>query len=65
VPQTEYDRLRALLHNAARDGAATHNREGVPDFEAHVRGGIAWAAALHPGRGEKLSRMFQRVDWPA
>ena len=39
VPRLEYDRLRALLHNAARDGPAAHNRGAVPDLEAHVRGG--------------------------
>jgi RNA-directed DNA polymerase len=63
VPRGEYDRLRALLHNAARDGAGAQNRDRVADLEAHVRGRIAWVAALHPGHGEKLTRMFARVDW--
>ena len=65
VPRVEYDRLRALLHNAARDGPAAHNRGGVPDFEAHVRGRVAWVSAVNPVRGEKLTRMFERVDWNA
>jgi RNA-directed DNA polymerase len=63
VPRIEYDRLRALLHNAARDGPDAHNRDRVPDFEAHVRGRIGWVTALNPARGEKLQRMFERVDW--
>ncbi len=65
VPRVEYDRLRALLHNAARDGPAAHNRSRVPDFEAHVRGRIAWVSAVNPARGEKLRQMFERVDWDA
>jgi RNA-directed DNA polymerase len=65
VPRIEYDRLRALLHNAARDGPAAHNRAGRPDFEAHVRGRIAWVSALNPARGEKLQRLFERVVWGA
>jgi len=65
VPRIEYDRLRALLHNAARDGPAAHNRTRLPDFEAHVRGRIGWVSALNPARGEKLQRMFERVDWAA
>jgi RNA-directed DNA polymerase len=65
VPRVEYDRLRALLHNAARDGPAAHNRAGVPDFKAHVRGRIAWISAVNPVRGEKLRRMFEAVDWDA
>jgi hypothetical protein len=63
VPRAEYDRLRALLHNAARDGAGAQNRDRMPDLEAHVRGRIAWVSALNPGRGEKLARMFETVDW--
>lgn len=65
VPRIEYDRLRALLHNSGRDGPAPHNRARLPDFEAHVRGRIAWVSALNPGRGEKLQRLFERVDWDA
>jgi RNA-directed DNA polymerase len=65
VPRVEYDRLRALLHNAARDGPATHNRGAEPDFAAHVRGRIAWIAAVNPHRGDKLRRMFEQVDWNA
>lgn len=65
IPRVEYDRLRALLHNAARSGPAAHNRGGVPDFEAHVRGRIAWVSAVNAARGEKLRRMFERVDWDA
>jgi RNA-directed DNA polymerase len=65
IPRVEYDRLRALLHNAARDGPAAHNRDRVSDFEAHVRGRIAWVSALNPVRGEKLRRLFERVDWGA
>jgi RNA-directed DNA polymerase len=63
VPRIEYDRLRALLHNAARDGPRAQNRAAVVDFEAHVRGRIAWVSALHPAHGEKLRAMFERVDW--
>jgi RNA-directed DNA polymerase len=63
VPRIEYDRLRAMLHNAARDGPHAQNRGAVLDFEAHIRGRIAWVSALHPAHGEKLRAMFQRVDW--
>jgi RNA-directed DNA polymerase len=65
IGRIEYDRLRALLHNAARDGPRTQNRAAVLDFEAHVRGRIAWVSALNPARGEKLQRMFARVEWDA
>jgi RNA-directed DNA polymerase len=41
VTRAEYDRLKAILHNAARHGPAGENRAGVPDFRAHLLGRIA------------------------
>ncbi len=38
VARSEYDTLRALLHNAVREGAASQNRSGHLDFRAHVYG---------------------------
>jgi hypothetical protein len=63
VARTEYDRLKAILHNAMRDGPASQNRSGIPDFEAHLRGRIAWVGSLNPQRGEKLRRRFAEIDW--
>ena len=63
VVRDEYDRLKAMLHNAARLGPQSQNRSGVLDLEAHLRGRIAWIAQLNPGRGERLRRLFAKVDW--
>jgi hypothetical protein len=46
-----------------RDGPASQNRSGIPDFEAHLRGRIAWVSSLNPQRGEKLRRWFAEIDW--
>jgi RNA-directed DNA polymerase len=62
VPRADYDVLKAILHNAARDGPAS---QGVTDQRAHLQGRIAWVAALHPARGEKLRRRFDAIDWTA
>jgi RNA-directed DNA polymerase len=62
VPRAEYDRLRAILHNAARHGPAT---QGLAGREAELRGRIAWVASLNPARGEKLMRRFAQIDWSA
>jgi hypothetical protein len=61
--RAEFDRLKALLHNAARQGPDSQNRAGVADLEAHVRGRIAWIASLNPDRGAKLARRFAEIDW--
>jgi hypothetical protein len=48
VVRTEYDALRAMLHNSAIHGPATQNRQAVPDFRAHLLCRITWIAALTP-----------------
>jgi hypothetical protein len=63
VAREDYDRLKAILHNAARDGPAAHNRDGVEDFRAHLLGRIAWVAALHPERGARLRARFDAIAW--
>jgi RNA-directed DNA polymerase len=56
VARSEYDTLRAILHNAARDGVGIQNRAAVPDFRAHLLGRIAWVEQVNPQRGDKLRR---------
>jgi RNA-directed DNA polymerase len=63
VPRTDYDRLRAVIHNAARQGPESQNRAGVADFRAHLLGRIAWVEQLNPARGRKLRRAFALIDW--
>jgi hypothetical protein len=63
VARTDYDRLKAILHNAARHGPASQNRSGIANFEAHLRGRISWVTSLNPDRGEKLQRRFAEIDW--
>jgi RNA-directed DNA polymerase len=63
VLRSEYDELKAILHNAAVHGPAGQNRAGIADFEAHLRGRISWVASLNPARGEKLRRRFAEIRW--
>jgi RNA-directed DNA polymerase len=62
VPRAEYDRLKAILHNAARHGPAG---QGLAGRQAELQGRIAWVASLNPARGEKLKRRFAQIDWTA
>ncbi|MDP1846463.1 MAG: reverse transcriptase family protein [Solirubrobacteraceae bacterium] len=63
VPRDEYDRLRAILHNAARHGPAAENRAGAADFRAHLLGRIGWVESVNPARGAKLRARFARIAW--
>lgn len=65
IKRADYDALRALLHNAARLGPESQNRDGHADFRAHLEGRIAWVAATNSGRGDRLRRLFEAIAWPA
>jgi hypothetical protein len=63
VPRVEYDRLKAVLHDAARNGPAAANRSGHHDFRAHLLGRISWVRSTNPDRAAKLDRAFAAIDW--
>jgi hypothetical protein len=63
VRRSEYDELRAMLHNAARSGPAGQNRDGIENFAAHLLGRISWIEALNPGRGRRLRELYAAIDW--
>ncbi|MGH9210851.1 MAG: hypothetical protein ACRD2C_09230 [Acidimicrobiales bacterium] len=63
VARPTYDRLRAILHDAARRGPRAANRDDHPDFRAHLLGTISWVSAGNPARAAKLERAFAAIDW--
>ena len=58
VPRDEYDRLRAILHDAARNGLAAANRAGHPDFTGWLTGRVSWVGHGHPARSAKLAGLL-------
>lgn len=63
VPRPDYDRLRAILHDAATNGPDHANRDGHPDFRAHLAGRVAWAGAGSPQRAARLDAAFAAITW--
>jgi RNA-directed DNA polymerase len=63
TPRREFDRLRAILHNAAAHGAESQNLGGHADFRAHLLGRISWMESVNPGRGPRLREEFARIQW--
>ncbi|MDQ1655665.1 MAG: RNA-directed polymerase [Cryptosporangiaceae bacterium] len=63
VARTEYDTLRAILHNAARSGPESQNRAGHPDFRAHLLGRISWVEQSSAVRGARLRETFGQIRW--
>jgi hypothetical protein len=63
LTRTDYDRLKATLHNCVKHGPAAQNRDGHADFRAHLAGRVAYAAWLNPARGRRLRELFERIAW--
>ncbi|WP_299050979.1 reverse transcriptase family protein [uncultured Nocardioides sp.] len=63
VSRAEVDRLRAILHNCARHGPASQNRDDHPSYAEHLRGRIAWVAQHDRTRGARLIAAWEAVDW--
>lgn len=65
VARSEFDRLKATLHNCVKHGPQTQNHAQHPDFAAHLRGRIAHVLRLSPRRGQKLLTLFDKIQWDA
>lgn len=63
LPRNERDQLKAILTNCLRHGPESQNREGYPDFRAHLLGRISYAAFVNQAGAEKLMALFARIDW--
>lgn len=63
VERSQYDALKATLHNCATTGPAGQNRDHRSDFAAHLAGKVAWVEGVNPPRGAKLRAIYDRIDW--
>jgi hypothetical protein len=63
VDRREYDRLKAILYNAVRDGPQSQNRSNHPNYGAHLLGRISRIKHLNPDRGERLLATYNQIDW--
>lgn len=63
VRRTEFDQLKAILHNCVQSGWRSQNLNEHPEFRSHLEGRIGWIAASNSVHGEKLSASFDRVEW--
>lgn len=61
--RTDFDRLKATLHNCLRHGPAAQNRESHPDFRAHLEGLLAYAEQVNAAKATKLRKVFSQISW--
>jgi retron-type reverse transcriptase len=61
VARSEVRELRAILHNAARHGLASQNREEHPNFAAYLRGRVAFVTMVDPSKAPALRAALDRA----
>ena len=63
IHRADYDRLRAILHDAKVNGIDTANRSNHPQFRSYLQGHIGFVQATNPRRAIKLWKVFDSIDW--
>ena len=62
LARTEFDRLKAILHNCVKHGIDSQNRKSYPNFREHLIGRIGWVAQLNPKKAAKLQALFDQIE---
>jgi RNA-directed DNA polymerase len=63
VVRTDFDRLKAILTNCARQGPESQNRENHPLFRMHLAGRVGFVEMVNPVKGARLRRIFNQIRW--
>jgi retron-type reverse transcriptase len=61
VSRREVRTLRAILHNAARHGLESQNRDQLPNFAAHLRGRVEYVCMVDPQRASALRAALEKA----
>ncbi len=62
TPRTLRRQLRAILHNAEKEGLAAQNRDQRKDFGAYLQGMIAYVNAGNPKHAAKLKADLAKIQ---
>jgi hypothetical protein len=63
LSRRHYDRLKAVLTNCVRRGPESQNRDGFPNWRAHLLGRVAYLQQVNLARGERLRRLYDAISW--
>jgi RNA-directed DNA polymerase len=63
LPRSEFDQLKAILHQCVVQGPAAQNRDGKTHWRDYLCGRVAWAAQLNPNKAQRLQRLLEQIDW--
>jgi retron-type reverse transcriptase len=61
IPRRTTRRLRAILHQAKKNGLAAQNRQNRDNFEDWLGGMIAYVHMVNPEKGKRLREDFEKL----
>jgi len=64
VDRQYVDELKAILHNCARFGPESQERNLRGSFREHLLGRIGFVEMVRPEKGARLRRIFDEIRWP-
>ncbi len=62
VPRKKIRLIRAILHNAAKHGLESQNRDNHSNFRSWLEGNIAYIAMTRPELGQKMLQQFHTLS---
>jgi hypothetical protein len=63
LPRGDLEILEATLTNCARLGPESQNRQGLPDFRAHLEGRIGYVEMINRPKSQRLRTLFEAIDF--
>jgi len=63
IVRSDFDLLKAILYNCIRYGPESQNHETNPSFQMYLAGRIGFVESINPRKGERLRKLFQRIQW--
>ena len=63
VVRADFDRLKAIVTNCARQGPESQNRESHPAFRMHLAGRVGFVEMVNPAKGARLRKIFDQICW--
>jgi hypothetical protein len=55
--------IEAILTNCRRHGTESQNREGLPNFRAHLEGRVGFVEMVNRDKGQKLRAILESIEW--
>jgi RNA-directed DNA polymerase len=63
VARSEFDNLRATLHNCIQTSPELQSRNRTVDFRSQLLGRIGWVTSTNQQRGARLMELFNQIRW--